>query len=109
MYLNLSKTISEVRLVKAGFTDPTIASDNCNCVLPFKLTKNLKLSMFQFKINHHILYTCDKLLKAKITDSDSYHVCELKQTVEHLFEDQSQTFLPWSDLNHKTFLLINYY
>ena len=43
--------------------------------------------MFQFKINHHILYTCDKLLKAKITDSDSYHVCELKQTVEHLFEE----------------------
>ena len=43
--------------------------------------------MFHFKINHHILYTCDKLLKAKITDSDSYHVRELKQTVEHLFEE----------------------
>ena len=26
-------------------------------VLPFKVTKNIKLSMFQFKINHHILYT----------------------------------------------------
>ena len=41
--------------------------------------------MFQFKINHHILYTRDKLFKAKITDSGSCHVCELKQTVEHLF------------------------
>ena len=41
--------------------------------------------MFQFKINHHILYTRDKLFKAKITDSDSGHVYELKQTVEHLF------------------------
>ena len=32
--------------------------------------------MFQFKINHHILYTHDKLFKAKITDSDSCYVCE---------------------------------
>ena len=46
---------------------------------------SIKLSIFQFKINHHILYTPDKLFKAKITDSDSSHVCELKQTVEHLF------------------------
>ena len=40
--------------------------------------------MFQFKINHHILYTCNKLCKAKITDSDFCHVCELKKTVKHL-------------------------
>ena len=32
--------------------------------------------MFQFKINHNILYTRDKLFKAKITDSDSCHVYE---------------------------------
>ena len=42
--------------------------------------------MFQFKINHHILYTRDKLFKAKITNRDSCHVCKLKQTVEHLFQ-----------------------
>ena len=41
--------------------------------------------MFQFKINHLILYTRDKLVKAKATDSDSCHLCKLKQTVEHLF------------------------
>ena len=41
--------------------------------------------MFQFKINHPIQYTRDKLFKAKITDSDSCHVCALKQTLEHLF------------------------
>ena len=40
--------------------------------------------MFQFKIDH-ILYTRDKLFKAKITYSDSCHVCESKQTLEHLF------------------------
>ena len=41
--------------------------------------------MSQFKINHLILYTRDKLVKAKATDSNSCHVCKLKQTVEHLF------------------------
>ena len=40
--------------------------------------------MFQFKINHHILYTHDKRFKVKITDSDSCNVCELRQTAEHL-------------------------
>ena len=52
--------------------------------------------MFQFKINHHILYTRDKLLKAKITDSDSCHVCELKQTVEHLFVECQHVHSFWN-------------
>ena len=78
------KLTSEVHLiVEAGFTDQTFAA---LYVLPFKLAVNIKLqSMFQFKINHHILYTRDKLFKAKITDSDSCHVCVSKQTLEHLF------------------------
>ena len=85
--------MSEVRLVDAGFTDQTIAAFY---VLPFKLTKNVKLTMFQFKIDHHILHTCDKLFKAKITESDSYHVCELKQTVEHLFEECQHVHSFWN-------------
>ena len=80
--ISFQKPTSEVRLVEAGFTDQTIAA---LYVLPFKLTKSIKLSMFQFKINHHTQYTRDKLFKAKITDSDSCHVCVSKQTLEHLF------------------------
>ena len=68
---SFQKLTSEVRLVEAGFTDQTITA---LYVLQLKLTKNRKLSMFQFKINHHILYTRDKLFKAKITDNDSYPV-----------------------------------
>ena len=56
----ISKPTSEVRLVETGFTDKRNAA---LYVLPFKLTKNIKLSMFQFKINHHILYTSNKLCK----------------------------------------------
>ena len=41
--------------------------------------------MFQFKRTITSCTTRDKFFKAKITDSGSCHVCELKQTVEHLF------------------------
>ena len=60
---SFQKPTSEVRLIDTGFTDQAIAA---LYVLPFKLTKNIKLSMFQFKRNHHILY--------KITDTDSCRV-----------------------------------
>ena len=91
LYLNLSKNLHQK--VEAGFTDQTIAA---LYVLPFKLTKNTKLSMFQCKINHHILYTRDKLFKAKITDSDSCHVCESKQTLEHLFVECQHVHSFWN-------------
>ena len=39
--------------------------------------------MFQFKMNHHILYTRAKLFKAKTTDSDSCYVWI--EAEEHLF------------------------
>ena len=58
--------------------------------------KNIKLSMFQFKMKHHILYTRDKLFKAKITDRDSCHVCKLKQTVEHLFVECQHVHFFWN-------------
>ena len=63
--------------------------------------------MFQFKIHYHIKYTRDKLFKAKITDSDSCHVCESKQTLEHLFAKcqhvhsfSNLSTLWWNDMVH---------
>jgi len=56
--------ISKAHLIKAGFTDQSIEA---LYILPFKVTKNIKLSMFQSKINHHILYTRDKLLELKLS------------------------------------------
>jgi len=41
--------------------------------------------MFQFKINHHILYTRDKLFRAKIIENDECQLCGVRQTLEHLF------------------------
>ena len=75
---SFQKPTSEVRLVEANFFIFTAQTIAALYVLPFELTKNEKLSMFQFKINHHILKKSDKLFKAKISDSDCCHVCKLK-------------------------------
>ena len=63
---NFPKSKSEARLVSAGFTGFISASYS----LPFKATKNIKLSTFQFKTYHNIIYTCDKLFRAKIGEND---------------------------------------
>ena len=70
--------------------------------------------MFQFKINRHILYTRDKLFKAKITDRDSCHVCKLKQTVGYLFVEWQHVHFFWdlftswwNDNNSPSVLLTN--
>ena len=82
----ISKTFqnatSKARLIKAGFTDQSIEA---LYILPFKVTRKIKLSMFQFKINHHILYTRDKLFRAKIIENDEFQLCGVSQTLEHLF------------------------
>ena len=76
------KPTSKARLTKAVFTDQSIKA---LYILPFKVTKNIKLSMFQFKINHHILYTRDKRFKAKIIESDECQLCGVSQTLKQMF------------------------
>ena len=41
--------------------------------------------MFQFKINHNIIYTRDKLFRDKIVENDECQACGIKQTLVHLF------------------------
>ena len=84
---------SKARLIKAGFTDRGIEA---LYILPFKVPKNIKLSMFQFKINHHILYTRDKLFRAKIIDNDECQLCGVRQTLEHLFVECRHVHSFWN-------------
>ena len=83
-------------------------------ILPFKVTRNIKLSMFQFEINHHILYTRDKLFRAKIIENDECQLCGVSQTLEHLFIEcqhvQSFWNLPvswWNSCNLPKVVLTN--
>ena len=42
--------------------------------------------MFQFKINHNILYTKDKLKKANLVSDDSCYLCKNERhTIVHMF------------------------
>jgi len=47
---------------------------------PFSVTKTTKLKMFQFKINHNIIYTKDRLKRANITSDD---FCYLYKSEQH--------------------------
>ena len=56
--------------------------------LPFSVTKNTKLTMFQFKINHNIIYTKDRLKRANIIPDDLCYLglCKSEQhTIQHMF------------------------
>ena len=43
------------------------------------------MSVFQFKINHNILYTNSRLLRDKITENDKCYLYSGSQTLTHLF------------------------
>ncbi|KAL9965143.1 hypothetical protein ACROYT_G028900, partial [Oculina patagonica] len=65
---------------------------------PFSTTKNTKLIMFQFKINHNILYTKDKLKKANLASDDLCHLCKKgRHTTEHMLVKCSHATLFWSE------------
>ena len=70
------------KLEKAGFTADEILHIY---ELPFKLTLDVRLSVFQFKINHNILYTKSRLFRDKITENDKCYLCSGSQTLVHLF------------------------
>jgi len=63
------KPTSLAKLEKAGFTADKIPHIY---ELPFKLTLDVRFSVFQFKINHNILCTKSRLFRDKITDNDKF-------------------------------------
>ena len=88
------KPTSVAKLEKAGFT-----ADEISYIyeLPFKLTLDVRLSVFQFKINHNIMYTKSRLFRDKITDNDKCYLCSGSQTLAHLFVDCDFSKVFWID------------
>ena len=65
---------------------------------PYFITKNTKLILFQFKINHNIIYTKDKLKRANIIADDLCHLCKSEQhTIQHMFLKCSHVTLFWNE------------
>ena len=59
--------------------------------------KNVKLSMFQYKIIHNILCTKSLLFKMKKEDSPRCPFCPADHTIIHLFTECAQATLFWKE------------
>ena len=88
------KSTSVAKLEKAGFTADEISHIY---ELPFKLTLDVRLSIFQFKINHNILCTKSRLFRDRITENGKCYLCSGSQTLLHLFADCVLSKIFWTD------------
>ena len=85
---------AEKRLIECGFDTQKRQSVFS---LPFRVTK-VKLSVFQFKIIHNILYTNNILYKMKRKNHPYCPFCtNIEQTIAHLFFTCSVAELFWSE------------
>ena len=75
-------TTAEPRLLRYGFSNDCL-KDVYN--LPFVITLETKLQIFQYKIIHNILPTKCSLFRVKSCESETCHLCKMQaQTLAHL-------------------------
>ena len=80
---HLSPPTAEKRLIEYGFD---IHERQKIYSLPFRVTKEIKLTIFQYKIIHNFLYTNYILYKMKKVENPHCPFCtNVDQTVSHLF------------------------
>ena len=92
---NLPPPTADKRLVKCGF-DPSQRRRVYS--LPFAVTKEVKLSVFQFKLIHNIVSTNSLLYKMKIIDSPTCPFCpDTEQSIVHLFVRCSSAISFWNE------------
>lgn len=68
-------------------------------LLPFQARKEVKISMFQYKIIHNILCTKSLLFKMKKEDSPRCPFCPADHTIIHLFIECTQAILFWKEFS----------
>ena len=85
------KPTAEKRMTQANLDEETI---RLTYSIPFKVTKDIRLAILQFKIIHHILPTNATLFRDSLIQHEKCHLCNEKQTLIHLFVTCSfvQTF-----------------
>ena len=84
-------------------------------MMPFLITQEVELQMFQLKIVHNILPTRRSLFRARLSDSDSCRACQTEpETLPHMLQifqcDIISAFLIafqhwWCEKTHQTFEL----
>ena len=92
---------AEKKLMEVGFS-----KEECQKIyaIPFVATKEIKLSMFQYKIIHNILYTKAVLHKMKKVEDPFCPYCtNVEQTVTHLFVSCPIAVSFWSEVGTSAF------
>ena len=81
-----------------------IANENFEQIycIPFNATIYTKLRAFQFKINHNILYTNEKLHNVKLSDTPLCTFCNNEiETLVHLFVECNKVTNVWQEVIDK--------
>ena len=73
---------AERRMKQANFDKESI---RLTYSIPFKVTEDIRLAIFQFKIIHRILPTNATLFRDSLVQQEQCHLCNEKQTLKHLF------------------------
>lgn len=110
----------QTKKIKDIFEEPTakqllinngLAPDQINKYfsLASSITKETRLTMFQYKILHDIVFTKNKLFKAKLASSDLCYLClKTKQDLRHMLDLMSgglwvlEAFLDWYETHTST-------
>jgi len=99
IYSSLLKTIfvrstAETKILRHGFTENTIQKVY---LMPFSVTNELKIIMFQFKVIHNVLPTRATLYRDGISESPICNLCNAKeQTLHHLLINCNLTVDFWT-------------
>ena len=73
---------AETRILRYGFTKESLVNVY---LLPFLITREVKLQMFQYKIIYNILPTRCSLFRTKLSASETCQLCQaLLQTLPHM-------------------------
>ena len=88
----------EKRLITLSYQKDDLGKLYTLYLLPFKVTKEVKLSMFQFKIIHNIMSTKSLLFKMNKEESLYCPFCPADHTIIiHLFTECAQATSFWKD------------
>ena len=87
IYSSLLNTVfvpptAETKILRHGFTESTIQNVY---LMPFKVTNEVKIIMFQYKVIHNVLPTRATLYRDRISESPLCNLCNTEeQTLHHL-------------------------
>ena len=74
---------AEAKILRHGFTPETVQNVY---ELPFQIKHDIKITMFQYKIIHHILATKMSLFRANFSDNDICPQCLAEaHSLDHMF------------------------